>query len=312
MYQDVWADGVVLSRGSRECAGRFSVIAAQLATLRKPFSVLDLGAAGGYFAVRLAEEFGAAVLAVDTHAVPECSPSKGSVRSIVQTATPQSLRDLGSFDVILALSVLHHCEDWRGVLAQLRGMARSALIVETPHKSEVLRRARWRERLGIIDDAVSRIGSSIGTAPGIYQQQHARKIRIIPGAPLRLGGVVETGGGNHSVFSAQFAEELDPLLGYRMVHGSLNLRLPRVAHVVNVLGPPAFEFGHTRQSRHDSEPKERLYQYWPAKIQGQLCHVMRPGNRGHGPNTVEIVAPVHLRSALSLRDGRRVGVEVYA
>jgi CTP-dependent riboflavin kinase len=58
--------------------------------------------------------------------------------------------------------------------------------------------------------------------------------------------------------------------------------------------------------------RTRDYQFWDAWIDGYRCHAMVPGNRGHGPNAVEIVAPDRLRAMFSLGDGDRITVDIDA
>lgn len=160
-YQDEWVKGASRSAGYRDCAARYEAIRAELSGLRAPFSVLDLGAHSGYFSFRLAEDFGARCVAVDDYrALPRLAAENGDPRvSVVDRRLGvREIDRLGPFDVILALSVLHHVTHWRWLLAVLRRRARSRLIVETPNPAERLKRAAARSELARIDEGCRTLG----------------------------------------------------------------------------------------------------------------------------------------------------------
>lgn len=113
-YQDRWRRGVVIERGERPCGDRFAAIADYLTTV-DPKTGLDLGANLGYFSMRLADRFGTTVDAVEsTHAdrLQEIVDENGDerVRVVRQNITVEFLESLPEYDVILALSVLHHLD----------------------------------------------------------------------------------------------------------------------------------------------------------------------------------------------------------
>jgi hypothetical protein len=114
LYQDIWVKGEVQRTGQRECAKRYELIRTFCTQYKRPFTVLDVGAADGYFAVRLAEDF------------PDCTvvaaeprPRIGEVLKLNEVARVlwlhqalsvehvQALADVEHFDVTLALSVIH-------------------------------------------------------------------------------------------------------------------------------------------------------------------------------------------------------------
>lgn len=145
-YQDVLdARMRVLQAGTRDCASRYDAIALELINLRmeerRGFTVLDLGAYLGYFALRLAEEFDARVTAVDDF--PGLKARCGDhpkIRVIPRRLSPAEVAELGRFEVVLALSVLHHIPEWAEMLEVL--LANSDLLfVEVPDPTEVLPKA---------------------------------------------------------------------------------------------------------------------------------------------------------------------------
>ena len=93
-------------------------------------TVLDFGTHKGAIAAHLARE-GFEVTAV--------APGLGRVPGVTTIAgllDPDGIRRLGTFDHVLALSVLTHCEPWDDYYKALCEVARLSLIVETPREGE--------------------------------------------------------------------------------------------------------------------------------------------------------------------------------
>lgn len=139
-YQDVIdADGHLVKAGARDCGGRYDAIANQLDS--RGFSVLDLGAYAGYFSIRLAHDFDAHVTAVDDYpTLAERCRGWSNITVINQRLTAGEIDELGRFDVVLALSVLHHMPDWSDTLDALAANS-GRLFVETADPSETLPKA---------------------------------------------------------------------------------------------------------------------------------------------------------------------------
>lgn len=175
-YQDQWNGTDTLSKGYRECIHRYEVIATVLRSVATPFTVLDVGAAEGYFSARIASEFNAFVTAVETRPL-KATHRHARLKWIQQHATPSDIRDLGSFDVVLGLSLLHHMKDWPEMLGALHAVARHSLIIETPHPDEKLKVADARHDLAKIDAAIRDLGAvRIGEAPGVWEKTLMRGI----------------------------------------------------------------------------------------------------------------------------------------
>ncbi len=140
-YQDVWVKGKVMVQGYRECAERYELVAHFCSQYRRPFTVLDVGANLGYFGIRLAEQF------------PECRvvavegrPEIGSVLQendnprVIWLRRMLSLRDLWclanveAFDVVLALSVIHHLPAAPEASLEVLPLIGDHLILELPYE----------------------------------------------------------------------------------------------------------------------------------------------------------------------------------
>ncbi len=139
-YQDIWVRGKRESKGVRECASRYEMIADIAGLFDRPFTVLDIGANLGYFSLRLAEDFDCTVLALEGHYsswLRDVLNKNGNDRVIAvsRTATLDDLRNLADvehFDLTLALSVTHHVgASYEDVLKQVRRMG-MATILELP------------------------------------------------------------------------------------------------------------------------------------------------------------------------------------
>lgn len=138
-YQPEWVGGKTVGSSRRDAAGRYAAIAAELQGMYG-FSVLDLGAYAGYFSLRLADEFGASVTAVDDS--PELAGTltrspHPRVQGVFTKVDAQALAALGTFDVVLCLSVLHHVTWWRSMIDMLIEQS-EILFVETPDPAETL------------------------------------------------------------------------------------------------------------------------------------------------------------------------------
>lgn len=273
---------------ARRQSVRRGMLIANEAHRMKAESITDIGAHDGTIARRLAMD-GFSVLAVDDHE----RESGGGVLATKLTVNAANLGSLGRADIVVALSVLHHMPDWRGVLEGMRRVARKAVIVEVPHPAEKLKRARARHELPEMHAAVTEIASHvIGSAPAVHDPKLHRDLWVVP--PVR-SGVVFSGGGNHAKTQRRYGDQFEQTLGYRPYPGSLNIRLDRPPD----LGEPLIELRPA--------PKRR-YEMWAARLWDIDGHAMIP-DRAHD-TSLEMLAPVSLRDELQLRDSDSVDVEI--
>ena len=115
-YQDVWINGQVTEAGKRECANRYEIIKQFCITLKQPFTVCDIGANMAYFGLRLIDDFDCYVIAFEFHQFEERAKiiSLNKTAKLIYMNRKISLTDLDilrqfcHFNLILALSVLHH------------------------------------------------------------------------------------------------------------------------------------------------------------------------------------------------------------
>lgn len=119
-YQDEWQGGRVIRRGYRECERRYEIVRHVCRSLRRDaFTVCDIGANLCYFGLRLTADFpGARVVAFESHKGAFARAQKllsiSGASRITLYHRRLHLRDIDAmarergFDVVLALSVLHH------------------------------------------------------------------------------------------------------------------------------------------------------------------------------------------------------------
>lgn len=120
-YQDKWVLGKVIEEGDRECTRRYGIIRDFCKSLGKEkFSVCDIGANWCYFDFRLTQEFsGCSVVAFEfrvTKAVRDLVRHNKADRIVlldhkIHLSEMKVLGEVCSFDVVLALSVIHHLQE---------------------------------------------------------------------------------------------------------------------------------------------------------------------------------------------------------
>jgi O-antigen chain-terminating bifunctional methyltransferase/kinase len=146
-YHPISMEGKLLAAGERQCSDRWAVISEVLS--EGPDSVLDLGCAEGYFVSRAAEEYGCFTLGVDADVrrltiAQELNVINKSNRAgfMYANISPEFLRKLPPFDVVIFLAVLHHVIYEHGVdyareyMKCIRDKTRKALIFEMGQSNE--------------------------------------------------------------------------------------------------------------------------------------------------------------------------------
>lgn len=154
MYQDIWVKGKLFKKGSRECAARYEHIKKYLNKLDKPFTVLDIGANSGYFSFRIAEDFDATVTMIESRKgivnIMEKN-NNNKVKLIHKRVNVNDLNDLAKnnhYDVVLALSFIHHSDDY-GKLANAIFKLGDHVFIEPPSIDERKNKKTGHRTIGI-------------------------------------------------------------------------------------------------------------------------------------------------------------------
>lgn len=184
-YQPRWVKGQATTDGQRDAAKRYLAIKdalddARVAEHVTPSSALDLGAYGGYFSFRLAEDFLMRVVAVDDH--PELrrgvkANNNPLVEGVYDRLSAAEVRELGTFDVTLALSLLHHVPGWEEMLATILDMTQQFLFIETPGPDEHLPTAI--NELKPIWTAVENLGGETIAEVAGYDGRYTRELKVV-------------------------------------------------------------------------------------------------------------------------------------
>lgn len=174
-----WSKGKQIGKHRRDFAGRYEAIRDWLkANNFDRFTALDFGAGGGYFAARLAEDFGADVVAVERDPRARVPLARVKAKVINEHLDADALSGLGRFDVVLALSVLHHLPDWREHLDVLAANG-SVVFVEAANPAESLPNAAAHSDSADIEVEVKDLGAEPLTQSPGYHPKYQRTLYVI-------------------------------------------------------------------------------------------------------------------------------------
>jgi len=143
-YNDIRIKGKTISTGYRNSEERYDEIFKFCKQFNRPISVLDLGAAEGYFTFRLAEDFSGVFIAVESNPerkLLELCVKNNNHRVLLldkqmNLKNLKNLKEVQHFDVILALNIIHHFDEpFQDVLDTLVSMS-SFCFMEHPNPLE--------------------------------------------------------------------------------------------------------------------------------------------------------------------------------
>jgi SAM-dependent methyltransferase len=185
-YQDTYIDGRVVDKGERECGRRFDMIKAALPPYTRPFTLLDIGAAQGFFGTRFASEIdGCCSVMIDNgdDLLPVLSanalPFTIGLKRQLTEGDLEDLADCEHFDVVLALSFLHHLPDpGRALRAVLRMGEEVFIEVPGPDDPKACGDSHeWLEDLVRVQDGVRCLGVTAShTTAGVTRRlYHIRR-----------------------------------------------------------------------------------------------------------------------------------------
>ena len=143
-YNDVRIKGETVFSGYRNSKKRYDEIFQFCKKFNRPISVLDLGAAEGYFTFRLSEDFSGVFVAVENNPQRKLLELciKNNNRNILLLDKQMNLKHLKHlkevqhFDIVLALNIIHHFDEpFQDVLETLVSMS-SFCFMEHPNSLE--------------------------------------------------------------------------------------------------------------------------------------------------------------------------------
>lgn len=156
-YQDVYVQGAILKKASyneRFMEERFAIVNSVLQRYKRPFTLLDIGAAQGYFSIRAAESYPDSVFVMwegSNSVYPKISKQLVSIcalnrhlKNLIWLDNPLVLKDLNDistcehFDIVLLLNVVHWFPDqWKEIIDTVHSMSH-VTILEVPPIEESL------------------------------------------------------------------------------------------------------------------------------------------------------------------------------
>ena len=292
-YQDIWLKGQVVQDGKRTCARRYKLIYDALAERYRPgFTVLDIGASEGYFSIRLSEDLGARPTMLEKKAeiVSIASAQENpNIRAVTGRFDKKTLSRLGKFDVIIALSIVHHFPNWGAMIKQILLMG-DTIIIELPAQNERSTK-RADAASGMMEVLQWYQPKLIGETAG-YAEEAKRRLWCVdfPSAPTGDNIVTGTVTGGRASSTRQVKQYSAGFLhhaGTAVFPGTLNLRLDRQVHFKNGL---------------KIESAKGPYYLYHCNIEGLAAYVVKPPLAKNRAGTLEIMASVPLREVFGLED----------
>ena len=182
-YQDIWIKGRVAKKANYNhnyCELRYQIIDKVLSRYSRPFTMLDIGAAQGYYSLRSAEKYPHSVFVMlegNNQAYPRIGDQLKSIcveNNLSNTILLQHKIDVAQigklskcehFDVVLALNILHWFGDrWRELATHIISMGYD-IIIETPPVEGHLTSDQKRERANILNFLKHHKATLLGEVP---------------------------------------------------------------------------------------------------------------------------------------------------
>lgn len=159
MYQPILINGVEVLKSSNASGGsqiiydRYRAIQQVLNLYQKPFKVLDLGANNGFFGFKIAEDYEAMCVLVDgTERLTDICILNTDYNKVIHLKKMFNKNDIAMlsqrehFDVVLALLVLHHVDDWKAWAEALFKLADN-VIIEFPNVDDPINQTEQTKQL---------------------------------------------------------------------------------------------------------------------------------------------------------------------
>lgn len=174
-YQDCVVNGKIIEKGERNCYPSYLILKKVFNMYKRPFTVLDIGAAQGFFSFMTAHDYDATCVMVEGDYGYQKNTSKLFelckkntdldkiifLKKLIDLDFLKNISDCEHFDVTLALNFVHHCGlDWQNTINLLIEMGDN-LILENPPCDEVAAPQAENEKHANIDAYMKKIGAII-------------------------------------------------------------------------------------------------------------------------------------------------------
>jgi CTP-dependent riboflavin kinase len=126
-----------------------------------------------------------------------------------------------------------------------------------------------------------------------------------------LSGIIQSGQGSGAGLIADRAvmEKLENFIGFPVVPGTLNVRLPRpLEHGPSWRYLAAEEINSDWEARTGQSGNFLAPVAIAGRYRGLAFQAVEPGERGYPPDQIELFCEAHLRTELGLGDGEPIAV----
>lgn len=162
IYQDIWINGTVKTKGIRDCEGRYLPIQTHCSKYHRPITILDIGANLGYFSFRLSYEFDCTSVMIegdegyqkallDLIEQQKCKNKLTLLGTRLDISNLQELSKCEHFDVVLALRVVHHFQESFCKVIDAISSLGDFVFFELPTAGEDAVRAENRVKRELVD-----------------------------------------------------------------------------------------------------------------------------------------------------------------
>lgn len=283
-YQDVWIRGNIVKQGDRPCQSRYGALSNFLARYLSPvrrFEVLDFGANMGYFSFNTAYNFpGSHVTMVDYEPLLPCLHKLNGLPNVdLVHAYVDLLDDFLEdkyYDVIYAMSVLHHFEDYR-----------EAIDLFISHADNVVFEVGYPDEVPEVNE---------DRVPGIYNY-------IMGKNPIQINSHMEHDRPIYYVNDSERAIETEVYCGAKMASKKT---FPEIEYPIQHTFGQKFYPGTLNLKTEKLKLKNpfwiaEVYKVYPAYLNGLPVYILR--TEQHPETSAEIISPHCLREKLNLKDG---------
>jgi hypothetical protein len=294
-YQDIIKKDGTIIKGNRECNLRYKSIQPILARYDKfaPIKVLDFGANYGYFSLQILKDFPIAdITMVDYEPILKEVYKEHKqfnlhlIHKFIELEDIEELAKNNKYDVVLALSVLHHFKEYKKVIDLFLEMG-TIVIFEIGYPDEKPISNQWR---------VKPIHDYLMTKNPIQVNnwlQHDRPIYYVNSEEYNLKGTVKNGCG---IASQKTFVEIEPQIlnrfGQKLYPGTLNITLDNPVTFLN------------------EEKLAQHYNIFPLFLFGLPLWNIRPDIRSYPTPHMELISPFSLRQFFNLKNNDTINMGI--
>ena len=150
-YQDIVINGQLISEGSCDCQTRYKGLKPLLENFKRKFTVLDIGAAQGFFSFKIAHEYDAVTVMIEgdhtgggetaDQLLGLCKENTALdniiyLKKHISVEELERLAECEYFDVVLALNMVHHFgKDWKRALDAIFKLG-NYIVIEIPPSTD--------------------------------------------------------------------------------------------------------------------------------------------------------------------------------